>query len=114
MTGSFINGLYEAGRGPTPEVGMGATRTFWTDRRAGTITWVAPNGKSLRWTGDKTTRTDSNGMSDAQSYSYERGSGEGTLFTLRKNGAWVAKGAPMRGSGSLIIGIRDEHYDYSF
>lgn len=116
MTGSLINALYEGGTTRTaPAAGVGATATLWTDRHAGTITWVAANGKTLKWKRDKATRTDSHGMSDAQSYRYEEDPAAATItYTLRKNGRWVKKGLPMKGSGGLIIGIRDEHYDFSF
>lgn len=100
---------------PTPEVGMGATDLLWTDRHAGTITWVSPDGKRLRWRRDKAIRMDDHGMCDCQSYRYEPNPDAAEYeFTLRKNGRWVRKGAPMRGSGSLGIGYRKEYYDFSF
>lgn len=94
---------------------MGATVLYWTDRRAATIVWVSPSGKSLKIRGDKAIRTDSYGMSDAQSYRYEpQPDAPEVEYTLRKDGRWIRKGQPMRGSASLLIGVRDEYYDYSF
>lgn len=54
-------------------------------------------------------------MSDSQSYRYEPDpSGATHTFTLRKNGAWVRKGEPMRGGMGILIGHRRHYYDYSF
>jgi hypothetical protein len=49
---------------------MGATVLMYSDRHAGTIVEVC--GKRLMWQADTASRTDKNGVSDAQSYSYER------------------------------------------
>lgn len=115
MTGSLINNLYQNSNTIQPEVGMGATVLMWSDRRAGTISRVSPSKKTLWFQSDKATRVDTNGMSDAQAYEYERQpDAPEAEYTLRKNGRWVRKGSPMKGSGSLLIGVRDEHYDYSF
>jgi hypothetical protein len=117
--GSLINHLGGNGRSATkPEVGMGVTFFYWSDRSAGTINEVL-NEKTIRVLGDNAIRTDSNGMSDAQSYRYERSEnygtpGKGALYTLRKNGRWVKKGQDMKNGQSLGIGYRDAHYDYSF
>ncbi|QOF39432.1 hypothetical protein E3G66_003636 [Mycobacteroides abscessus] len=35
-------------------------------------------------------------------------------FTLRKTGRWIRKGESEKGGTALLIGRRDEHYDYSF
>jgi hypothetical protein len=114
-TGSFINNLYqEAINTPTPEVGMGATLLSWTDRKAATIIEVSKSGKKITVQPDKATRTDSNGMSESQSYTYEPNpKAYTTEYSLRQNGRWVRVGDSMTGS-SLIVGLRDEHYDYSF
>jgi hypothetical protein len=115
--GSLLNAIADRSviGAPTPEPGMGATELLWTDRHAGTITWVSANGKRLRWRRDKAIRTDSYGMSDVQSYRYEPDPNAVEVeFTLRKNGRWIQKGSPMRGSGSLMLGTRREYYDYSF
>ena len=94
-------------------VGDGATLCLWSDRHAGTIV-ETPNDKTVVWQRDKATRTDENGMSDAQSYRYERDeNGEKTTFTLRKNGYWIARGANMK-NGTYLAAGRAEFYDYSF
>lgn len=113
--GSLFNSLMANSNAPTPEKGMGCTMLMWSDRHAASIIGVAANGKSVTVQRDKATRTDAYGMSDSQSYEYEPDpDGSTRVFTLRKNGRWVAKGDPMRGGMGLLVGHRDEHYDYSF
>jgi hypothetical protein len=90
-----------------PEVGMGITEIHWTDRHAGTITWVSPSGKSFRYREDKTTRTDSNGMSESQSYTFEPGDGPERTARKTKNG-WSASGT------KIVLGYRSEYRDFSF
>ena len=96
-----------------PEIGMGATVCYWSDRHAGTIIEVSKNCVLVQH--DKAIRTDSNGMSDMQTYSYERNpQGQVMEFTLRKNGRWIQRGSDMKNGVSLVIGHRREYYDFSF
>lgn len=120
MYGSLVNRLMEASRTPEPEVGMGATICMYSDRHAATITEVLrykSGAKAGQVRGVKTrpcraTRTDSNGMSDAQSYEYEEmPDAPETEWTLRKDGRFIRKGEQYT---TLAIGFRDEYYDYSF
>jgi len=114
-TGSFFNLLMSGSNGqPVPEVGMGATILGWTDRKACTIVEVSASKRSIKVQRDIATRTDDHGASDSQSYNYERDpEGEVREFTLRKNGAYVEKGASMRGY-RLRLGARNEYFDFSF
>ena len=112
-TGSLMNHIISGCRMAAPEVGMGGAILGWTDRRACTITEVSKSGKRVGIVEDIATRVDKNGMSDSQEYSFERGSGSPTFFTLRKNGAWVRQGESIRGQ-RLAIGQRDHYYDFSF
>lgn len=115
QTGSLVNLLMAQSGNPTPTVGMGATMLHWTDREAGTVVEVSPNGKRLVVQEDTATRTDKNGMSDCQSYSYEPNpNGSKTAYTLRRNGRWVMEGESMRTGRGLRLGTRDKHYDFSF
>lgn len=116
MTGSMINYLMgDRTKQPEPEVGMGATLLYWTDREPATVIEVSPSGKSVRVQVDKSTRTDTNGMSESQSYTYERDPyGDVFTYTLRKNGRWVRKGDPMKNGSALLLGHRERYYDYSF
>lgn len=98
-----------------PTVGMGATVCYYSDRHAGTIITVSKSGKRVTVQEDTATRTDKNGMSDAQAYSYEPNpNGSVTTFSKRKNGCWVRVGEGSRSGTGLVLGTRDEHYDYSF
>ena len=112
QTGSFVNHLYLNSNNPLPAVGDGATILYWTDRQACTVVEVSP--KRVVVQEDKTTRTDSLGMGDAQSYSYEANlEGPKHTFTLRNNGRWVRQGDTKRGTG-IRFGTRDQYHDYGF
>ncbi len=115
-TGSVMNHLASGTRGaPTPEVGMGATGLGWTDRHAYTIVAVGPDAAWIDARRDVATRTDNRGMSDAQAYTYAPDpTAIPGRFTLRKNGAYVAKGDGMKNGYRLAIGYRAEYYDFSF
>lgn len=111
-TGSLVNHLMDqSGDAAKVEVGVGATMVMWSDRHAGTVVEVSRTGHRLVWQEDKATRTDSNGMSDAQSYSYERDpNGRAVVFTRRKDGSYRQTG----GSARLLVGVRQSYHDYSF
>lgn len=113
-TNSMTNLIMGGTTSLAPEVGMGATILHWTDRTACTVVHVSPNGRFLKVQVDKATRTDGHGMSDSQSYSYERDP-KGALsdFSLRKNGKWVRVGDSMKGQ-RLMLGDRRQYHDYSF
>ena len=114
MKGSLINRLMENSRGPEPEVGMGCTLTYWTDRSAATVVEVLSPTKIVVQ-GDIAYRTDSNGMSECQSYNYARNpKAPRVVFRKRKNGSWVKDGEPMKGGQVVILGTRQEYYDFSF
>lgn len=112
MQGSLINRLSETATPATPVVGMGATQLMYSDRHAFTVIAVAANGKSCTVQADTATRTDSNGMSDAQAYSFAPNP-EGATYELRlnKKGKWAVKGSP---DSIFGMGYRSEYHDYSF
>jgi hypothetical protein len=113
--GSLINAISGSNPELLPEVGMGATQLFWTDRVASTVIEVSASGKSVTVQRDKAIRTDDHGMSDAQSYRYEPNPEGGTaVYTKRKNGQWIRKGDPLQGGQRLGLGYRNEYRDYSF
>lgn len=120
-TANFISAIMTApGFHIEPTVGMGATITVWTDRHAGTVTkW---DGKTLTVQLDKATRTDQNGMSDAQKYAYERNP-DGLEYQFRRNkkGQWrpleqsITGRMVMAKTGhGLILGRRMAFHDYTF
>ena len=113
--GSLVNQVYGSMNSRDDiEIGMGATVLFYTDRAAATVVSISSSGKRVGIKYDKATRTDNNGMSDAQSYSYERGDGPTIYFTKRKNGAFVREGDNMRTGQKVLIGLRDHYHDYSY
>lgn len=114
-TASLINHVYSSSANKEPAIGTGATILHWTDRTACTIVAIEKDGKRIGLREDKATRSDKNGMSDSQSYKYETTpGGPEQWFTLRKNGAYVSEGEPLKNGTRCIIGIRNHHYDYSF
>ena len=108
-TGSLMNHLMSGSKQPTPTVGMGATILHWTDRTACTVVEVALTKagkvKAVTVQEDTSDRADSNGMSDAQSYTY-RANLEGALRTFRAGRDGGFKG--------LLLGHRATYHDYSF
>jgi hypothetical protein len=120
MYGSMMNSLMSGSRTPEPEVGMGATILMWSDRKPATITEVlryktGPNKgqiKGVKARPCRAIRTDSNGMSDAQSYEYEEmPDWPESEWTLRQDGSFRKKGDKYT---TLAIGFRSAYYDYSF
>lgn len=114
-TNSLINSVM-SGNQKMPEVGMGATVLGWTDRYAATI--VAVKGKDAGTVIiqlDHATRTDTNGMSDSQTYEYAPNTDAPRVtYTRRKNGHWVRQGESLKGGTRLSIGQRNHHHDFSF
>lgn len=93
----------------TPSVGAPATICYLTDRVACTIVRVSPNGARVTVREDKAIRTDGNGMSESQSYTYERNpDGTEHVFHRQGDGSYQARGK------SLHIGSRRSYHDYSY
>ncbi len=94
-----------------PVVGMGVTEVLYSDRQANTIIKVSSTGKTIWIQRDIVIRTDYNGMSDNQTYTYFPDP-EGVIqkCTIRKDGNFRTLGE----CGSLVLlDIKDEYYDYS-
>ena len=105
-TGSLMNYMMDGGLRHT--IGTGATILFWTDRYAGTI--IKITAKQIHVQEDTITRTDSNGMSESQSYDYAPNpNGKVHVFRLNKRGRYRSP----QGCG-LCIGERDQYHDFSF
>lgn len=112
MQGSLMNRIAENSTPAVPVVGMGATQIMYSDRHAFTVIAVAANGKSCTVQADTATRTDGNGMSDSQAYTFAPNP-EGATYDLRlnKKGQWAVKGSPGQIFG---MGYRSEYHDFSF
>jgi hypothetical protein len=119
--GGFINRVMEDYGKENIEVGDGATLLLWSDRRAFTIVAVERyvtgkhkgEVKAVFAQADKAIRTDSNGMSESQSYRYEPNpDAEIQKFTKRKDGRFRKENS--EGNTVLAIIGREEYHDYSF
>jgi hypothetical protein len=94
-----------------PQVGDGATVHYHSDDEPATVIQVTHNGKRIVLQGDKAIRTDHNGMSESQSYNYERDeNGAIYIATLRRDGRFRVSG----GQQSVTVGSRRKYYDYSY
>ena len=112
--GSLINLLAANANNPTlPVVGMGATIIGYTDRNPATVIEVSARKIVVQM--DDATRTDKNGMSESQSYEFAANpNGAKRVYTLRKNGQWIAEGDSIKNGGRIQLGHRSKYYDFSF
>jgi hypothetical protein len=91
--------------------GMGATYSIGSDRYACTIVAVSASKNRIVVRCDKAIRTDGNGMSESQSYRYERDpAGRETTWYRDSAGRYGNK----RRGGRLTPGVRAAYHDYSF
>jgi len=96
-----------------PQVGMGATECYVTDRFPYTIIKVDPKGKWFEAQEDNATRTDKNGMSDQQTYSYTPNpNGATRIVKKNRQGLWTTNG--LKKGQHWAIGIRRKYHDFSF
>ena len=103
MYGNIINRIQENSSNLKPEVGMGATIYWWSDRTAGTVTKVSPSGKTVEITEDRVTE-----WKDHYGVSFEANP-NGRVFTARlRNGKWKASGQ------GVTLGNRAAYRDPSF
>jgi len=105
----------------TPEVGMPATYTVWTDSHACTVIEVRRNGKELVLQCDKATPTHQiTNFGDPVHYKYERDpKGRTYVVTLRtkQDGTkvWKTKGQKTTEPGGYAnLGYREEYRDPCF
>jgi hypothetical protein len=94
---------------PIPEVGMPCTYSVGSDSYAGTVIAVSPGLHKVTVQDVKVTRTDSNGLSEDQSYTYaENPEGPTRTFRLNKHYRYRA------GSYWLHLGERRYYRDPSY
>lgn len=117
--GNLNSGLMSLCKNPVPVVGMGATILHGRDRDAGTVVAVSYNKKGVvnravvQW--DRAERIDTNGMSECQTYRFERDTTQPmTAYTLRSNGRWVEEGHSGSNPQGVLFGHREKFYDFSF
>ena len=123
QTGSLINHIMANTSVKDIVLGeTGATLLSWTDRHAATVVDLFTKGKFnyVVVQHDDAKRTDNLGMSDSQTYEYNRNvhAAKETFRITDKGFVKVYKdsetGRFRTTCGGLMIGVRDEHYDYSF
>ena len=86
--GSIINHIQANSKQPEPSIERGMTRYMWSDRYAYFINSISDDGKTIVIERPLRGRTDKNGMSESQSYSYARNP-DAEPITLRfRYGAW--------------------------
>ena len=121
-TGSLVNHIYSRSKSPVPEIGMGATLLSWSDRHPATIIDIFTKGKFtyIKLQEDDAKRIDNNGISESQVYEYSRNpNGSITYFRL-KDDNWESvyidpdTNRFKKGVGSVVLGMRQEYYDFSF
>jgi non-ribosomal peptide synthetase component E (peptide arylation enzyme) len=103
--GSLINHI--AAPAVELELGDGATLCHWSDREAFTVIAKTKSGKTVTLQADTATRSDANGMSDAQTYTYERNPAGRTIKARLTSRGWSA-------NGTKVIPGRHAYYDFSF
>lgn len=111
--GSLINRLCEGGN-VKPEVGMGVTEYYYTDREPWEIVAVRDERHiTVRELDYK--RIDNNGMSDCQKYEYYSNPNNVTaeLF-FTKQGVWRERIGRSLGCNKFSVGTASKYYDYSF
>ncbi len=119
-TGSLVNYMYGGKQDTNPEIGMGCTILMWSDRHAATI--IGIKNKIIKVQRDIATRTDKNGMSESQDYDYQEDpNGSIYFFKQDKDGSFrevrenIMTGRYNYANGTrLLVGIREEYYDFSF
>lgn len=106
---------------PTPTVGMGATILGWTDRHPATIIEVWKKDYVVAVQEDHAFRTDKNGMSESQEYTYFPNCAGNISYYRFVDGRWqsvrmnfkTGRWVKTEGSG-LRIGEREKYHDFSF
>lgn len=90
---------------PAPAVGLGCTVGYYEDRHAATVIAVSPSGAKVTVQEDRATRTDKNGMSQTQSYSFERSTdGAVHVFHRQGDGSYATRGK------RLTLGVRSHYH----
>ena len=112
--GSLTNRLMEHCKNPEPEVGMGVTELYFSDREPYEIIEVKDDRHiTVRALNYK--RIDDNGMSESQEYEYfSNPDGYVAHLFKTKNGKWVERIGKKYSCNGWFIGKAEKYYDYSF
>lgn len=105
--GTLTNLVYSESTAIEPKAGDGATLLQWSDRHAYTVVEVKKN--YILATRDVAERIDQTFEKGPQKYSYQSDPDATPVrANLRKDGKYYV------GNQVLVVGYRNEHYDYSF
>jgi hypothetical protein len=119
-TNSLVNHLLSRTASLKPEVGMGCTILHWTDRSPATV--VSIDDKFLVIQSDGYVRTDSNGMSESQTYEYSPDPNGGKYTFKMWKGQWkevqqnpeTGRWTLVKGGTKILIGRREKYEDFTF
>lgn len=91
------------------KVGDGITLCVGSDRYAGTVSYVSPSGKTIRWQRDNVVADGPIAYTESQSYTYTPNpeAGEGSARWSEARGRYMDHGTPMSAG-------RHQHRDPSF
>ena len=106
-------GVWLSKEGVRPEVGMGATEVFWSDKRPCTIVEVFSD-RCIMVRRCAVSKTPGSEPYDQQWDIREVPSNPLFKVTLRNNGRWVVVGKSKDSGSYFYIGERRMYYDYSF
>lgn len=97
-------------------VGDGATKCYMSDRHPCTVIEVSNEGKTVVIQEDRVTRTDRDGISGEQTYTYSpRKSSPEEKYTLRKSGKYIPVGTRAGAAGHYLeVGYREKYIDWDF
>lgn len=101
-------------------VGDGVTLNYYSDEEAATVIEIDPKGRWIKVQEDKAIRTDSNGMSESQTYEFERNpSGRiHTFYKTRHKGItlFTNTGRSTYGDYGIWLSLKQRrcYFDYSF
>ena len=110
MYGSLTNRLNERQASDEIKVGVGATIYMYSDRIACTVIEIKSKCKAVIQR-DNAIRIDNTGSySESQEYRYEKNDNGMKFEIYCRNGIWRVKNSKER----VVIGKRNEYYDYSF
>lgn len=120
-TASLVNWIQMGLAGLEPVIGMGVTFLRWTDREAGTIVEILPNGY-IGVKEDNAVRIDKNGFSEDQVYEYSLKPNAVTRYYRKnKTARWESvkfntnsKRWKKGGDSPIRLGDRDKYHDFSF
>jgi hypothetical protein len=107
--GSIVNRMMEGETETQPQVGMGATALYHSDREPYTIVEIKSKTRIIVQE-DNAKRIDKNGMSESQEYEYTRNPDGIKVELVKTKYGWKQ----LKGRTKYLLDYRSKYYDYSF